>query len=197
MGRSLPNPQCEANRIGSFFALASGRVMMARGGSQRSAGMGYIESTLLPDETIVYKAKLHWIIFWKAIALIILSVIFLFILPLGGVIALAIGVLGLISPLIAHTTSEFGVTDKRVIIKVGLIRRRTLELLLRHVEAILVDQSVMGRLFNYGSVTLTGTGGVRETFDNIANPLEFRRRVQGEAAKDSPNRDPLTQAPVG
>lgn len=78
-------------------------------------------------------------------------------------------------------------------IKVGLIRRRTLELLLRHVEAILVDQTVIGRILNYGSVTLTGTGGVRETFGNISQPLDFRRRVQGEAAKDSPARDALPE----
>lgn len=49
----------------------------------------------------------------------------------------------------------------------------------------------MGRIRNYGSVTLTGTGGVTETFGNISNPLEFRRRVQGEAAKELPARDAL------
>jgi uncharacterized membrane protein YdbT with pleckstrin-like domain len=161
---------------------------------KRSAGMGYIESSLLADEKIVYKAKLHWMIFWKPCALIILGGVFLFILPIGGMIVLAIGLIALIPPVIDSTTSEFGVTDKRVIIKIGLIRRRTLELLLRHVEAILVDQSVMGRILNYGSVTLTGTGGVRETFDSISNPLEFRRRVQSEAAKDSPARDVTAQA---
>ena len=80
-------------------------------------------------------------------------------------------------------------------IKIGFLRRRTLDLFLRLVEAILVDQSVMGRILNYGSVTLTGTGGVRETFGNISNPLEFRRRVQGEAAKDLPIRDALPQQP--
>lgn len=155
--------------------------------------MGYIESNLLADEQIVYKAKLHSVIFWKPCALIMLGVVFLFILPIAGMIVLAIGLIALIPPVIDYTTSEFGVTNKRVIIKVGLIRRRTLELLLRHVEAILVDQSVTGRILNYGSVTLTGTGGVRETFGNISNPLEFRRRVQGEAAKDLPARDALPQ----
>lgn len=144
--------------------------------------MGYIESNLLADEQIVYKAKLHWIIFWKSCAVILLGIIFLFILPVIGMIILAIGLLAVISPLIDYITSEFGVTNKRVIIKVGFVRRRTLELLLRHVEAILVDQSVTGRILNYGSVTLTGTGGVREAFNNISNPLEFRRRIQGEAA---------------
>ena len=74
------------------------------------------------------------------------------------------------------------VTTKRVVFKVGFVRRRTLELLLKHVEAILVDQSVPGRIFGYGSVTLTGTGGVREVFHNVSSPLELRRRIQGQAA---------------
>jgi uncharacterized membrane protein YdbT with pleckstrin-like domain len=144
--------------------------------------MGYIESNLLADEEIVYMAKLHWILFVKPSALIFLGAIFFLIQPIVAAIVIAIGVMALIPPLIAYATSEFGVTNKRVIIKVGFLRRRTLELLLRHVEAISVDQSVMGRMMNYGSVTITGTGGVREVFDNISHPLEFRRRIQGEAS---------------
>ena len=108
--------------------------------------MGYIESSLLLDEKVVYKAKLHWMIVWKPSALIFLGAVFLFILPIAGIIVLTIGIIALIPPVIDYTTAEFGVTDKRVIIKIGLIRRRTLELLLRHVEAILVDQSVMSRM---------------------------------------------------
>jgi uncharacterized membrane protein YdbT with pleckstrin-like domain len=152
--------------------------------------MGYVELSLLPDETIVYKARLHWTIFWKSSALIILGGVFLLIQPIGGMIAVAIGIMALIPPTMAYTTSEFGVTNKRVIIKIGLVRRRTLELLLRHVEAILVEQSVAGRILNYGSITLTGTGGVRENFGNISNPLEFRRRIQDQAAKELPVRHP-------
>ena len=83
-----------------------------------------------------------------------------------------------IPPFIARFTSEFGVTSKRVIIKVGLIQRRTLELLLRQVESIQVEQPILGRIFNYGSITLSGTRGVREVFHNIAAPLEFRRKIQ-------------------
>ena len=144
--------------------------------------MGYIESNLLADEKLVYKVRLHWIIFVKSCVLIFLGIIFLLIQPIIALVVIAIGCFALISPVINYITSEFGVTDKRVIIKVGLLRRRTLELLLRHVEASSVDQSVMGRLLNFGSVTLTGTGGVREVFDNISAPLEFRRRIQGEAS---------------
>ena len=142
--------------------------------------MGYIESNLLPDEKIIYKAGLHWIIFWKSCALVILGGIFLLIQPIIGGVVILIGFFALLSPLIDYATSEFGVTNKRVIIKVGFLRRKTLELLLRHVEAM--DQSVMGRLLNYGSVTLTGTGGVREVFYNISKPLEFRRQIQGGAS---------------
>lgn len=144
--------------------------------------MGYIEQNLLADEEIVYKARLHRIIFWKAGALIILGAILLVIQPLIGGIVILIGLFALLSPVIAYSTSEFGVTNKRVIIKVGFLRRKTLELLLRHVETISVDQSITGRLLDYGSVTLTGTGGIREVFHNIAAPLEFRRRIQGEAS---------------
>ena len=144
--------------------------------------MGYIETNLLPNEEVVYKARLHRIIFWKSCALIVLGVIFLFLQSIVGGVVIAIGVFAMLSPLIDYATSEFGVTNKRVIIKVGFLRRKTLELLLRHVETISVDQSVAGRLLNYGSVTLTGSGGVREMFHNISAPLELRRRIQGEAS---------------
>jgi uncharacterized membrane protein YdbT with pleckstrin-like domain len=144
--------------------------------------MGYIDANLLPDEKIVYRAPLHWIVFWKPSALILCGIVFLLLQPIVGMVVVAIGLLALIPPAIDYATSEFGVTNKRVIIKIGFLRRRTLELLLRHVEAISVEQSVMGRVLNYGSVTLTGTGGVREVFGNIWNPLDFRRRIQGEAS---------------
>jgi uncharacterized membrane protein YdbT with pleckstrin-like domain len=144
--------------------------------------MGYIESNLLPDENVVYKARLHSIIFWKACALIFLGIVFLIIQPILAAIVIAIGVFAIISQIIDCATLEFGVTNKRVIIKVGFLRRRTLELLLKHVEAISVDQSVTGRILGFGSITLTGTGGVKEVFHNISSPLEFRRQIQGEAS---------------
>jgi uncharacterized membrane protein YdbT with pleckstrin-like domain len=143
--------------------------------------VGYIESNLLADEKIVYTARLHGIIFVKPVALIVLGVIFLFIQPIIGSLVVVIGLVAVIPPLIDCLSSEFGVTNKRVIIKIGFLRRRTVELLLRQVEAISVDQGVLGRMLDFGSVTLTGTGGVREVFHNISAPLEFRRRIQGEA----------------
>ena len=75
-------------------------------------------------------------------------------------------------------SSEFAVTDKRVIIKVGWIRRRTLETMLAKVEGVGVDQTLSGRLLGFGTIVVTGTGGTKEEFDRIADPLEFRRQVQ-------------------
>ena len=140
--------------------------------------MGYIEANLLPGETVVQRARLHWIVFLKAIAVVVVGVGLLFLQPIVGAVVIAVGLLMAIPPWLERFTSEFGVTSKRVIIKVGLVQRRTLELLIRQVEAISVDQSLTGRIFDFGTITLTGTGGVRETFHNISNPLEFRRSIQ-------------------
>ena len=140
--------------------------------------MGYIEANLLPGETVVQRARLHWIVFLKAIVVVVVGLGLLFLQPIVGGVVAAIGVMMAVPPWLQRVTSEFGVTSKRVIIKVGLIQRRTLELLIRQVEAISVDQSLTGRIFNFGTITLSGTGGVRETFHNISNPLEFRRSIQ-------------------
>ena len=144
--------------------------------------MGYIESNLLPDEHVVYKARLHWKIFWQSFLLIVLGAALLALQPIVGGIGTLIGLLAGIRAFTEYKTSEFGVTNKRVIIKVGFFRRRTLELLLRQVEAISVEQSIVGRMLGFGSVTLTGTGGVKEVFHNISAPLEFRRRIHGQEA---------------
>lgn len=149
--------------------------------------MGYIDSSLLPGERVVARAHLHPIVYARAATVTLAGVILLALsdatglpAPAGAVVAAA-GLLLAVSPWIEARTSEFAVTDKRVVIKTGLIRRRTLELLLRQIEAIAVEQSVPGRLLNYGTVSLSGTGGVKETFHAIAAPLDFRRAIQGQS----------------
>ena len=147
--------------------------------------MSYIDETLLPDEHVVYRTALHWIIFARG-ALVLLAGVAALIavphVPLVGAAILLVGVLMLIPPFIDYQTTELGVTNKRVIVKVGFVRRRTLELLLRQVEALSVDQTLGGRMFGYGTITLTGTGGVREVYHRVREPLELRRRIQGQVA---------------
>jgi uncharacterized membrane protein YdbT with pleckstrin-like domain len=116
----------------------------------------YIESNLLKDERVVYETRLHWIKF----------------VSLRGILTL------FISPLIERLSSEFAITNRRVIIKLGLVSRRTFEMNLSKIESVNVDQSLLGRMFGYGTITIIGTGGTRETFGDIAAPVEFRRQFQ-------------------
>jgi len=143
--------------------------------------LAYVDSNLLPVEQIVYKATLHWTIFWQCWVIILIGIVSLIFQPIVGGLIIFVGLLVGLRKFIEYKTSEFAVTTKRVIIKVGVFRRRTLELLLRQVEAISVEQTVLGRMLGYGSVTLTGTGGVREVFHNISSPLEFRRQIHSQA----------------
>ena len=152
--------------------------------------MGYIEQNLMPGEEVTYRATLHWIIYAGPVLLGLLGLILLVssagnrgspgLTGLGVLLLLVAGLLFL-SRWITARTSEFAVTNKRVIIKVGLIRRHTLELLLAKVESIGVDQGIMGRILGYGSIVVIGTGGTKEPFKNITQPLEFRKQVQTRA----------------
>jgi uncharacterized membrane protein YdbT with pleckstrin-like domain len=75
-------------------------------------------------------------------------------------------------------TSELVITDRRVLIKVGFIQRHTFEMFISKIESVAVFQSMFGRLFNYGTVEIRGTGGSSETFSTIAAPLLFRDAIQ-------------------
>lgn len=149
--------------------------------------MSYLDENLLPGERIVYRARLHWIIFGVAIAVVLLGVLLAIILrmyqPAYSYLGLALAGVGLllaIGPAIRYTTSEFAVTDKRVLSKLGFIERESDETLLSKVEAIGVDQGIVARLLGFGTVTMTGTGGTQEAFSMISHPLEFRRQIQSQ-----------------
>ncbi len=140
--------------------------------------MGYVEQNLIAGESVAYSARLHWILFlWPAI-FIIIGILSLFGNGTVGGFFLAIGVLWGLSSYIKYASSEFAVTTRRVLIKVGFIRRHSLELLLAKVEGIGVDQGILGRIFGYGTIVVTGTGGTKELFPHITAPFEFRRAVQ-------------------
>jgi len=82
-----------------------------------------------------------------------------------------------------YATSEFGITDKRVLIKTGFIQRNSHEILLSKVEAIKVNQGLLGRMLDFGTIALTGTGGTQDPFKNIVKPLEFRKQAQEQISK--------------
>ena len=145
--------------------------------------MGYVEKNLLPDERVTYRARLHWIIYALPVMVWLIAIVVAF--GGGGIAAPVVGVLGQILWLpawIKAASSEFAITNKRVLIKVGLIRRHSLELLLQKIEGIGVDQTITGRILGFGTITVSGVGGTREAFRMISNPLEFRRQVQASLA---------------
>lgn len=116
----------------------------------------YVDSHLIKNEDVVFETRYHWVIFLTLRSLFTLT----------------------IYPLLERYLSEFVITNRRIIIKTGFIARSTFEMNLSKIESVNVDQSVSGRIFNYGSITIIGTGGTRETFNNIAHPLEFRKAFQ-------------------
>ncbi len=120
----------------------------------------YADNNLLKGEMVEYEAYLHWKIFIR----------------LSGILTL------FIYPLILRKTSEFVITNKRVIIKKGWISRYTFEMNLNKIETVNVDQSFWGRIFGFGTITIVGTGGTREMADSISKPLEFRKRFMEVSA---------------
>ena len=145
--------------------------------------MSYVDDSLIPDEQVVFRTRLHLIIFFIPIVLLAISVcLFVYTVPVAAESVLAAAVLWFLVKYVDYASSEFAVTNKRVIIKVGVFRRRTLEMLLSKVEAIAVTQGIMGRIFGCGSIVVTGTGGTHEPFANISAPLVFRRAVQAASS---------------
>jgi uncharacterized membrane protein YdbT with pleckstrin-like domain len=151
--------------------------------------MSYVDSNLLEGEQVLYRTRLHWKLFIPPILFALIVSI-----PLAWVayaetwnafawIPLAIALLWLVAAFIRRQTSEFVVTNKRVLMKVGVFTVRSIELLLAKVEAIAVHQTLMGRMLGYGDIVLTGSGGTKEPFSTIQSPLALRNAVQ--AASDA------------
>jgi len=141
--------------------------------------MSYVDKSLVAGETVVYRTRLHWIVFlWPVLITAIAIAFLIYGLPHVAEALGAIAVVLWIARYFVYIASEFAITSKRVIIKVGVMQRRTLELQLTKVEAVAVTQGLLGQLFGCGSILVTGTGGTRESFSNIGSPLEFRKALQ-------------------
>jgi uncharacterized membrane protein YdbT with pleckstrin-like domain len=162
--------------------------------------MSYIDGNLLEGERVVYRTRLHWLLF---VMPVLFTVVVL--LPIAWVldnetwrrfawIPLALGLLVLLATFIKRQSSDFAVTNKRVMMKVGVFSTRSVELLLSKIEAIAVNQSFIGRIFGYGDIVVTGSGGTREAFSNIQGPLEFRRAVQ--SVTDTQSSPPRATTPL-
>jgi uncharacterized membrane protein YdbT with pleckstrin-like domain len=145
--------------------------------------MGYAEKNLIAGETVVFKTRLHEITLLPAVVFGLFPLIGAIALGVSGyggwavflvLVALVFGS----SPILNYVFSDFAVTNKRILLKHGFFRTRSFELILQKVESIGVDQGIGGRIFGYGGIVVIGTGGSREIFNDISEPIAFRRAVQ-------------------
>lgn len=149
--------------------------------------MSKIEKNLLPDEQILYRTRKHWIIFFAPAVWALAAVIFVFnsnpwvvmaaIAPAAAAVILGFG------KWLDYITSEFVLTNKRVMMREGFFTRHTSELRLATVSNMNVDQSLIGQFFDYGTVITSPFGGKEDVFTEIAHPFEFQRQVQMQLDK--------------
>ena len=150
----------------------------------------YIDENLQPGEKVLYSTNAHWIFFLPAIGLWILAAVFLALsgmVPAGSPLMLVCWAMAAIVALIAlyktvtawfqRWTTETDVTNLRVVHKTGFINRQTFEMSLDKIESVDVDQSIPGRIFGYGNVTITGVGKSEEKLATVSSPLAFRNAI--------------------
>lgn len=148
--------------------------------------MGYVESILRPDEEVISIGRMHWIVYLRGLIIALVGFILLFVgsdtgvsipLKIAGAVLLLLGSIALFRSWIEAFTTEIAVTNRRVIQKHGLIRRQTGEMNMDKVESVQVEQSILGRILDYGSISIRGTGSGIEGLHHIARPLDVRSAI--------------------
>ena len=127
--------------------------------------MSYIDDSLIEGERLLHKARMSW---WSQFWLLFLGVVTL--------AAFGLGLVFLVWAWINMKSTEIAITSRRIIAKFGFVKRSTIEINLDKVEALRVEQGVMGRFLNYGTIFMSGAGTSVAPMRDIADPLVFRRK---------------------
>src|SRR3974390_2444549 len=145
----------------------------------------YIDEILQPGEKVLYSTNAHWMFYLPALAAWILALVLLILsrtTVTEGIILLCLAASAIVAIVALYWTvrawfhrwtTETDVTNLRVVHKTGFIKRRTFEMSLDKVESVDVNQSILGRLLDYGDVTILGVGEGKQTISTIASPLVF------------------------
>lgn len=147
--------------------------------------MSYIKDTVIQGEEIIHEAKVSKWFFLSDILVGMFFVMFGFTFTViihGSTSGIAptvflIGLFVLIRAYIIYISTELAFTNKRVIAKVGFIKRDTVEIDVSKVETIQVQQGIIGRILNYGTIVISGAGNPSAPIVGIANPLKFRTKL--------------------
>jgi len=151
---------------------------------------------LIDGEKILFTTRLHWIVLiWNIIIAILLAATGIYVLAensaiqqnlhttqqqtlITGAALILIGAAIFLIGLIKRNATIMIVTNMRVLVKIGYMTRRTWEMGFSKIESVGVEEPMLGRMLGYGTVVLRGVGGTPEPFDNIADPIEFRKHLQ-------------------
>ncbi|CAL74511.1 conserved hypothetical protein [Bradyrhizobium sp. ORS 278] len=149
----------------------------------------YIDEILQPGEKVLYSTNAHWMFYLPAIGawIVVFGLIVLSRMTVNDNLVMLCLATAAVMAVVAlywtvrawfhRLTTETDVTNRRVVHKTGFIRRRTFEMALDKVESVDVNQTIMGRILNYGDVTILGVGEGKETISTIAEPLAFRNAI--------------------
>jgi len=166
--------------------------------------MGYAEKNLAPSETIVYRARYHWIYYGIPILLLVLAALLglaslyaMKVSPQDDLLGRAVSYLALVFLVLAGASflirrirasaDEYVITNRRVIRKFGLIAREVEQAPLEKIQDITIRQSVPARLLGYGTVVLeTASETGRIVFPRIAAPESLRTALWGEVRPAAP-----------
>jgi uncharacterized membrane protein YdbT with pleckstrin-like domain len=140
--------------------------------------MSYVADSLGPGETIVHEATIHWVVYLWPLVGVLVGVAAAVFLPPYGLAVLAVAIVWLAVARFLSRTTELAVTSRKVVAKWGFIARSTIEQRLEKVDSVAVDQTFLGRILDFGNVTIHGTGINATPIKMIADPLAFRRKVE-------------------
>jgi uncharacterized membrane protein YdbT with pleckstrin-like domain len=145
--------------------------------------MSYLQNNLQSGEEVKYIAKIHFFLFVQPLVLLAFGYLLYEtrtgVTHYGGLLLLFLGAVSLMQRLLVKLGALYAVTDRRIILKTGIISRQALELVLSKCEGVQVKQGITGRIFNFGTITVT-TGGATNSYPFVANPFAFKKEINSQ-----------------
>jgi uncharacterized membrane protein YdbT with pleckstrin-like domain len=156
----------------------------------RRSRLSYIERTLVPGESMLQTGRLHWIVYARAVTVALISLPFLLalsianrqspgflFLELAAFLIFLIAVYSAIKAFIRKHSTEIAVTTRRFLVKRGFISRSVVEIATGQIESVIIRQSILGRILDYGTLIVAGTGSDIDPVSPVVAPLALRRAI--------------------
>ena len=129
--------------------------------------MSYITESLSNGEQVEALFKLHWfarvpMVFWMIL----------------GIPTLGVTLFIALYEFLRLKYTEQGVTNKRIIFKTGIISRKTEEMTLKSIETVEINQGILGRIFGFGDIRVTGRGISDVEFKGLYDPMAVKRQIE-------------------